>query len=92
MVIETFINLGLYKYGLNDLHIAYLKCITDNFGEKFVSIETISSIMLEEKNTIEKIIEPILLENQLILKGPRGRKITNEGIHYLTIYNLNNHL
>ena len=92
LVLETFSALGLYKYGLNDLHISYLKCITDNFGEKFVALETLSSIMLEEKHTIEKMIEPILLENSLIVKGPRGRKITNEGLYYLTIYNLNNHL
>lgn len=92
IVLETFVTIGLYKYGLNDLHISYLKCIIDNFGEKFVSIETLSSIILEEKNTIEKIIEPVLLENSLIIKGPRGRKITSEGVHYLTIYNLNNHL
>lgn len=92
MVIETFETIGIYKYGLSDLHISYLKCITDNFGEKFVSIETLSSILLEEKYTIEKNIEPILLEKQLIVKGARGRKITNKGVEYLTTYNLNNHL
>jgi len=92
IVVETFETLGLYRYGLNDIHIAYLKCLEDNFYERFASLETLSSLLLEEKSTIEKLIEPILLENKLIEKGARGRKLTTQGTDYLTTYNLNNHL
>lgn len=88
IVLETFESIGLYKLGLLEQHLSYLKLLANNFEEKWVSIDTISGILNEQRNELEKDIEPILISNGLIQKGPRGRKITNEGIHYITTYNI----
>lgn len=90
VVLETFRNIGLYKFGLTDHHIIYLKALSDFFEDKWVSIDSIIGILNEDKYNIEKEVEPILLTNQLIEKGSRGRKITTKGIKYINTYNLNN--
>ncbi len=85
---NTFESLGLYKHGLSESHIEYLKILAEVFDAKSASIESISSVLIEDKRSIELNIEPILLNKKFISKTARGRKITNEGITYLTTYNL----
>nr|WP_313771140.1 Holliday junction DNA helicase RuvB C-terminal domain-containing protein [Mycoplasmopsis felis] len=53
-----------------------------------LSLNTISSLTLGEKNDILIEIEPILLFLKLIEKNSRGRKITSKGINYLIEQNL----
>ena len=83
IVKKAFKFLGLYKLGLNETHILYLECLNSKFNKKSVSLETISTIIFEDKKTIEVDIEPILLERGFILKNSSGRKITSLGIEYL---------
>ncbi|CAM9095662.1 Holliday junction branch migration DNA helicase RuvB [Mycoplasma marinum] len=85
---KTFNFLGLYKYGLDETHIQYIKALGEIFNEKWASIDAISGIIGEEKDNIETNIEPILLKRKLLIKSSRGRKLTSEGIQYLTKYNL----
>jgi Holliday junction DNA helicase RuvB len=86
IVNKTFKNIGLYQNGLNDTHINYLKNLYINFNEKYVSLNLILGFLNEEKNNIEKEIEPILIIQNLIIKNSNGRKITKKGIEYLTNY------
>ena len=88
IVKKTFESLGLYKHGLSDAHIEYLKVLAETFDCKSTSLESISSVLIEDRKSIETNIEPILLSRKFIRKGSRGRQITNEGIEYLTTYNL----
>ena len=88
LVNETFNKIGIYKYGLTDTHIEYLKLLNDSFEGKWVSIDTISGLINEDKYTIETLIEPMLISKMLIEKGSRGRKITTKGVIYITTYNL----
>ncbi|WKX02801.1 Holliday junction branch migration DNA helicase RuvB [Candidatus Mycoplasma mahonii] len=88
IVKKTFETLGLYKFGLNDGHLNYLRCLAETFYEKSASLESISSILIEDKKNIQVELEPILLKRKFIEKNARGRKITNEGINYLITYNL----
>ncbi len=86
IVNKTFKNIGLYQNGLNDTHINYLKNLYINFNEKYVSLNLILGFLNEEKNNIEKEIEPILIIQNLIIKNSNGRKITKKGIEYLANY------
>lgn len=85
---HTFASIGLYKYGLNDLHINYLKTIVDVFDEGWVSLDTLTTLVMENKENIETEIEPVLLMRGLIEKSSRGRRLTTKGIEYITSYNL----
>ena len=86
IVDKTFKSIGLYKNGLNDMHINYLKNLYKNFNQKHVSLNLILGFLNEEKNNVEKEIEPILISLNLITKNSKGRKITSEGINYLLDY------
>ena len=87
---KTLDSIGIYKNGLNDYHLNYLKTLSNIFDETSVSLDTITGIMNETRENIEQMIEPLLLKEQLILKSSRGRKITSKGVIYLTKYNLFN--
>lgn len=80
---ETFSKIGLYRYGLNELHIVYLKILVQDFASENASIDSISGVLSEEKETLETEIEPILVNLGFIEKSSRGRKITIEGKNYL---------
>ncbi|NQZ29066.1 MAG: Holliday junction branch migration DNA helicase RuvB [Mycoplasmatales bacterium] len=88
IVRKTFKFIGLYKYGLNDMHIEYIKVLGNIFNGKWTSLEAISGVISDSKDNIEQDIEPILLKKGLLIKSSRGRALTNKGIHYLTTYNL----
>ena len=88
IVKDTFENIGLFKHGLTEQHIQYLKVLNDTFMDKWASLDAIAGIILETKETIESDIEPILLSLGMLEKSSRGRKITNEGIKYMFTYNL----
>ncbi len=88
LVKTTFESLGLYKHGLSDSHLEYLKILAEVFDGKSASIESISAVLIEDKKSIESNIEPILLNKKFISKSARGRMITTKGINYLTTYNL----
>lgn len=88
IISKTFSSLGIYKYGLTDPHIEYLIVLNDVLDGKYVSLETVSSILGDSKENLERNIEPLLLSLSLINKSSRGRAITNNGVNYITTYNL----
>lgn len=88
IIFETFSSIGVFKLGLLEQHIEYLKILINHFDEKWAAIDTISGLLNIGKYEVEKDIEPLLIANKLIEKGSRGRRLTNEGIQYLTTYNI----
>jgi len=88
IVKKSFKTIGLYKWGLTDQHLDYLKALQDNVDESYASIDLLSGLLLDSKDSIEKNIEPILINKSLIVKSSRGRKLTTKGINFLTTYNL----
>lgn len=86
---KTFNYLSLYKFGLNGLHIDYLKTLSEVFESKHASIDAIASVLNESKEVIINDIESFLLPLKLISKTSRGRSLTIEGQKYLETYNIN---
>ncbi len=80
------ISLELAQYALNQLEVdtigldemdrKILSLISEKFGGGPVGIETIAAALSEERDTIEEVYEPFLLQEGLIQKTPRGRVIT----------------
>ncbi len=88
VVRETFNTIGIYKNGLNDQHIEYLKLLTYTFAGEYISLDTIVGILSDTKENIEQNTEPILLSLGLIVKTSRGRKATKNSKEYLILHNL----
>jgi Holliday junction DNA helicase RuvB len=62
--------------GLDEMDRKILSLINDKFAGGPVGIETIAAALSEERDTIEEVYEPFLLQEGLLQKTPRGRIIT----------------
>lgn len=62
--------------GLDDMDRKILTLINDKFAGGPVGIETLSAALSEEKDSLEEVYEPFLLQEGLLQKTPRGRVIT----------------
>lgn len=89
IIYKTFKNLSIYKDGLTDVHIEYLKLLLDVFEQKPVALDVLISLMNEPRQMIVNEIEPILLSKKYIIKTAKGRSITTLGVDYLLKHNLN---
>ena len=65
------------RLGLDNMDRQILTLMVDKFGGGPVGIETLSAALSEERDTIEEVYEPFLLQEGLIAKTPRGRIVTN---------------
>ncbi|MCG3172635.1 MAG: Holliday junction ATP-dependent DNA helicase RuvB [Myxococcota bacterium] len=68
--------LGVDEKGLDMLDRQYLLTILDKFQGGPVGIDTISASLGEEKDNLEEVVEPFLLQSGLMMKSPRGRLAT----------------
>lgn len=80
--------LGVDKNGLDALDRKYINCIYAFYNGGPVGIETISAALSEEKDTIEDIVEPYLLQNGFVQRTPRGRVLTKKSLDIAVLINL----
>lgn len=71
---KTFEIFEINKYGLDKMDIMYLKKL--KLEEKTIGLNTLSSYLNEDIKTIEEVIEPFLIQNNLIEITKSGRKGT----------------
>ncbi len=62
--------------GLDALDRRYLRCIADNYGGGPVGAGTLAAALSEERDTIEDVIEPYLLQQGFLHRTPRGRVLS----------------
>ncbi|MCK9272167.1 Holliday junction branch migration DNA helicase RuvB [Candidatus Gracilibacteria bacterium] len=85
---KIFDGLGIDSLGLDYLDRKILETL-NSFGLKPIGLNTLSSIVGEEEDTIEDVIEPFLLKIGFIERTGRGRVITDAGKSHIetTVYN-----
>lgn len=69
--------------GLDTMDRRYLKCIAEKYAGGPVGIETLAAILAEQRDVIEDVVEPYLLQQGLVQRTPRGRVLSAEGFRYL---------
>jgi Holliday junction DNA helicase RuvB len=69
--------------GLDAMDRRYLTCIAENYGGGPVGAETLAAALSEQRDVIEEVIEPYLLQQGLLQRTPRGRMLTSGGFGYL---------
>jgi len=62
--------------GFDKMDRAILRTIMDKFNGGPVGVETIAAAVSEEKNTIEDVYEPYLIQEGYLQRTPRGRVAT----------------
>ncbi|MBN2851623.1 MAG: Holliday junction branch migration DNA helicase RuvB [Clostridia bacterium] len=73
------------KIGLDATDRLMLEAIVHKFGGGPVGLDTLSASISEEKETIEDVYEPFLLQLGFIKKTPKGRVVTEHGYKHLGI-------
>ncbi|HEX9568904.1 MAG TPA: Holliday junction branch migration DNA helicase RuvB [Rhodospirillales bacterium] len=69
--------------GLDAMDRRYLGCIADKFGGGPVGIETLAAALSEQRDTIEEVIEPYLIQQGFLMRTPRGRALIAEAYRHL---------
>jgi len=75
--------LGIDKDGLSIVDNLILQKIMDHFNGGPVGLETLASLIGEDKETIETVYEPYLLRKGFLEKTARGRQITHKAVSFL---------
>jgi len=83
VVDETLTRLGIDGFGLDKLDRLILKQMIEIHEGGPVGVNTIAATVSEEKDTIEEVVEPYLMQNGLIRRTPRGRVVTKKGYELL---------
>ncbi len=69
--------------GLDGMDHHYLNCILKNYDGGPVGIDTIAAALSEQRDVIEDVIEPYLLQKGILQRTPRGRCISALGYKIL---------
>lgn len=78
----SFKALEIDKSGFDELDRRVLLTIIENFSGGPVGLSTLSTSVQEEKDTIEDVVEPYLVQQGYLKITPRGRVVTEKGFKY----------
>ena len=76
---------GIDELGLDGFDRKYLETIQRVFAGGPVGIEAIAHTMSAAPDTLEDDVEPYLLRCELVIRTPRGRKITPKGEEHVGV-------
>jgi Holliday junction DNA helicase RuvB len=75
--------LGVDHLGLDGADRRYLMLLAEHYGGGPVGVETISAALSEERDALEEVIEPYLLQQGLLQRTPRGRMLAARAWRHL---------
>ncbi len=64
------------RFGLDEMDRRILLTLIEKFQGGPIGLETLSTAVCEEKNTLEDVYEPFLIQSGFLMRTPRGRVAT----------------
>ncbi|PCJ96039.1 MAG: Holliday junction branch migration DNA helicase RuvB [Zetaproteobacteria bacterium] len=83
LVDKALARLDVDAGGLDTMDRKYMSCIIENYGGGPVGVDTLAAVLSEQRDMIEDVIEPYLMQQGLVQRTPRGRIISLKGYKYL---------
>ncbi|MCC6729095.1 MAG: Holliday junction branch migration DNA helicase RuvB [Chthonomonadales bacterium] len=80
---DTMRLLQIDALGLDDFDRKYLRAIAEKYEGGPVGVETMAAALGEERDTIEDVCEPFLMQLGFVQRTQRGRYITRSGCEHL---------
>ena len=80
---EALTRLDVDQLGLDAMDRRYLACIGENYGGGPVGVDTLAAALSEQRDAIEEVIEPYLIQRGLLQRTPRGRMLTASGFRHV---------
>jgi Holliday junction DNA helicase RuvB len=71
--------------GLDGMDRRYLRCIAENYGGGPVGVETMAAALGDQRDVIEEVIEPYLVQEGFVHRTPRGRMLTEIAYRHLDL-------
>ena len=75
--------LNIDQKGLDGIDRSYLKILAKKYNGGPVGVETLSASLSEQRDVVEEVIEPYLIQENLVDRTQRGRILTTSGWGYL---------
>ncbi len=75
--------LGVDPVGLDELDRNVLRCIIQKFDGGPVGVESLAAACAEERDTLEEVVEPYLIQEGFLQRTPRGRVATKRAHEHL---------
>lgn len=85
IALDSLTRLEIDNLGLDLIDRRILETVIEKFNGGPVGLSTIAAITSEEKETIEEIYEPFLLQMGFLARTPRGRVVTKQAYKHLGI-------
>jgi Holliday junction DNA helicase RuvB len=82
LVVSAMKRLAVDEQGFDEMDRRLLLLIIDKFEGGPVGIETLAAALSEEKDTIEDVYEPYLIQEGFLDRTPRGRQATRLSYEY----------
>lgn len=83
MIREILSALEIDHFGLDHIDRKVLTCIAQKFEGGPVGLDTLAQALGEQRQTLEDVIEPYLVQEDFLLRTPRGRKLTEKALKHL---------
>jgi Holliday junction DNA helicase RuvB len=74
---------GIDEKGLDDQDRVFLKTLIDVYEGGPVGVDAIAATMGEERDTLEDVIEPYLLQQAFVTRTRQGRRATKVAYEHL---------
>jgi Holliday junction DNA helicase RuvB len=68
--------LAVDRFGLDEMDRRILLSLIDKFQGGPIGLDTLATVVCEEKNTLEDVYEPFLIQSGFLVRTPRGRMAT----------------
>lgn len=82
---EALLRLEVDTFGLDAMDRRYMALIIDFYQGGPVGIETLAAALSEQRDVLEEVIEPYLIQTGFLQRGPRGRVLTHQAFKHLGI-------
>ena len=80
---NSLLRLDVDDQGLDAMDRRFLACMAENYGGGPVGADTLAVALAEQRDSIEEVIEPFLIQRGFVQRTPRGRMLTSQGWRYL---------
>jgi Holliday junction DNA helicase RuvB len=69
--------------GLDAMDRRYLSAIAQHYAGGPVGVETMAAVLSEQRDVIEDVTEPYLIQQGFLMRTPRGRVLTDQAFQHL---------
>ncbi|MDE2030365.1 MAG: Holliday junction branch migration DNA helicase RuvB [Alphaproteobacteria bacterium] len=82
---EALGRLEVDRLGFDAMDRKYLLLIAEHYAGGPVGVETLAAALAEQRDVIEEVIEPYLIQQGLLQRTPRGRMLTDGGYRHIGV-------